>query len=85
MYNVLLSIYIDYLSRRIFKVFLITCFSAISAANAQGTAYSSGHQTYEVIPEFWIVPRTGPEQPEQKPPAKLPQIDEESVDNQPNW
>lgn len=37
----LLSVYIDYLSSRIFKVFLITCFSAISAANAQGTAYSS--------------------------------------------
>lgn len=49
-----------------------------------GNSILKCYQTNKVKPEFRIVPRTGSKQPQQKPPTKLPQINEERVHGQPD-
>lgn len=43
------------------------------------------HQSSQVVPITWVVPRTGPQQPQPCPPAELPQVDEHGVGQQTRW
>lgn len=53
--------------------------------HSPGQCVLQGHQSSQVIPITWVVPGTGPQQPQPRPPAELPEVDEHGVGHQTQW